>query len=171
MKDKPECTLANGFETWEKIYAQVSFIAFGTIGTVGVALVDWRWALAYALIYVYGIMGVVMRHLVCPRCPHLHVYGDCLQAPAALTRWLVREHKTTPLSTSEKVLFYAYFIFVPVFPIYWLLADPILLAAFLVPVAAWYCGQFFRFCRRCRVDQCPFNRAHSMLTAGKGESG
>ena len=171
MKAGPRCTLADGFETWEKIYAQLSFVAIGTIGAVGVALIDWRWALAYVFIYLYGIMGVVMRHLVCPRCPHLHVYQDCLQAPPGLVRRLIRERKTTPLSRFEKLLFYTYFIFVPVFPIYWLLANPFLLVAFFVAVGAWYLGQFFRFCKRCRVEQCPFNRAHFMLSAGQGEAG
>ena len=52
MKATPECRLADGFETWERIYAQLSFIAIGIIGTVGVALVDWRGALAYAFIYL-----------------------------------------------------------------------------------------------------------------------
>ena len=160
MKDGPECTHARGFETWEKIYAQVSFLAIGAVGTIGVALVDWRWALAYILVYLYGIMGVVMRHLVCPRCPHLHEHNDCLQAPPVLTRWLVRERKTTPFSTLENLLFWTYFVFVPVFPIYWLLANPLLLVGFLVPVGAWYLGQFFRFCKKCRVEQCPFNRAN-----------
>lgn len=158
MKPERKCTLAQSFETWEKIYAQVSFTAIGTIGTAGVALVDWRWALAYVVVFLYGIMGVVMRYLVCPRCPHLYVYHDCLQAPTGLTQWLVRERKTTPMSTFEKLLFYTYFLFVPVFPVYWLLASPFLLVVFLAAVGAWYGGQFFRFCRRCRVNDCPFNR-------------
>jgi MFS family permease len=171
MKPGSKCTLADGFETWEKIYAQLSFIAIGTIGAVGIAVVDWRWALAYVFIYLYGILGVVMRHLVCPRCPHLHVYHDCLQAPPKLTRWLIRERKKTPLSTLEKLLFYTYFIVVPGFPVYWLLATPFLLIAFFGVVGTWYLGQFFRFCNRCRVEQCPFNRAHSMLSAGREASG
>lgn len=48
---------------------------------------------------------------------HRYLYNDCLQAPPMLTRWLVRERKTTPLSTFERLLFYTYFILVPVFPI------------------------------------------------------
>jgi len=159
MEAERNCTLAQGFETWEKIYAQASFITIGIIGTVGMALVDWRWALAYIIVYIYGIIGVVMRHLVCPRCPHLHEYHDCLQAPYGLTKWLARERKKTPMSTSEKLLFYTYFTFVPVFPVYWLLKNPFLLVAFLVAVVTWYAGQFFRFCKRCRVSDCPFNRA------------
>jgi hypothetical protein len=160
--DKP-CTLAQRFKTWEKVYAQVSFIAIGATGTVGIAVLDWRWALAYAAVYLYGILGIVMRRLVCPRCPHLHEYGDCLQAPVALTRWVVGERTTAPLTAFEKFQFYTYFTFVPVFPIYWLVASPVLLAAFLAAAGAWYGAQFFRFCRRCRVDQCPANRAHSGL--------
>lgn len=171
MKAGPRCTLADAFETWEKIYAQLSFIAIGTIGTVGVALVDWRWAVAYVLFYLYGILGVVMRHLVCPRCPHLHVFHDCLQAPPGLTRRLIRERKTTPLSTLEKLLFYAYFILLPVLPVYWLLANPSLLVAFFVAVAMWYLGQFFRFCKRCRVEQCPFNRARTLRSDRTAASG
>lgn len=161
MKDKPECILAEGFNIWQKIYAQFSFISMGIIGTVGIALVDWRWALLYLFLYLYGIMGVVMRHLVCPRCPHLHVYNDCLQAPPKLTMWLVKKRKTTPLSVFEKFLFYAYFILVPIFPIYWLLSNPILLGVFLIPASMWYLGQFLYFCRMCRVFECPFNRATS----------
>ncbi len=91
MNNKTECKLADGFTLWEKIWAQFSFIAMGIIGAVGIALVDWRWALIYFFIYGYGIMGVVMRHLVCPRCPHLHVYNDCLQAPPKLTLLLVKK--------------------------------------------------------------------------------
>ena len=159
MKDKTECTLADGFNLWEKIFAQFSFFAMGIIGTVGIILVDWRWSLPYLFIYGYGIMGVVMRHLTCPRCPHLYEYNDCLQFPPKITMWLVKKRKTIPFSAFEKFLFYMIFILVPTFPIYWLLSNPILLSAFLITAAMWYSGQLFYFCTRCRVKECPFNRA------------
>ena len=158
MKNKNECTLVNGFNLWEKIWAQFSFIAICIIGTVGIVLVDWRWALLYLFIYWYGIMGIVMRHLVCPRCPHLHVYNDCLQAPRKLTLWLVKKRKTKPLSSFDKFLFYTYFILIPAYPIYWLMSNRILLISFLLMVVMWYSGQFLCFCKRCRVYDCPFNR-------------
>jgi len=158
MKTRRECRLADGFSMREKIYAQFSFLAMGLTGTAGIALADWRWVAPYLVIYLYGIMGVVMRHLNCPRCPHLHVYGDCLQAPTGLTRWLVKGRKNTPFSRSETILFYSIFILVPAFPIYWLWQTPLLLGAFLVSAALWYGGQFLYFCRRCRLKECPFNR-------------
>ena len=159
MKVKDECKLADGFSIWEKMYAQFSFFAMGIIGAVGIALVDWRWIFLYLFIYAYGILGIVMRHLTCPRCPHLHVYNDCLQFPPKMSKWIVKKQKSTPFSTYEKVVFYAIFILIPAFPIYWLLSNPVLLIAFLITASMWYSGQLFYFCKRCRVKECPFNRA------------
>jgi hypothetical protein len=158
LNEKIKCSLAEGFRLWEKIYAQFSFIAMGVIGTVGIVLADWPWILPYILINWYGIPGIVMRHLTCPRCPHLYVYGDCLQAPPSLAKWLIKKRKTTPFSPSEKLLFYIIFILIPAYPIYWLLSNKLLLIAFLLMVGMWYSGQFLYFCKRCRLYDCPFNR-------------
>ena len=43
MKDSINCSLAEGFSLWEKIYAQVSFIGMGFLGTIGIILTDWVW--------------------------------------------------------------------------------------------------------------------------------
>jgi hypothetical protein len=158
MDRQPECQLAEGFSVWEKAYAQLSFLIMGIVGTTGIILTDWPWVLPYVAVYWYGIPGVVMRHLVCPRCPHLHEYGDCLQAPVILTRWLGKHRKHTQLSRLEKSLFYAIFILVPTYPLYWLLPHRALLVVFMIAAGAWYSGQYLRFCRRCRVFRCPFNR-------------
>ena len=159
MSDNTECSLAEGFSLREKIYAQFSFFAMSIIGTVGIVIVDWPWILTYILINWYGIPGIVMRHLSCPRCPHLHEYGDCLQFPVKGTRWIVKKRKTAPFSVLEKFLFYSIFILIPAYPIYWLLSNRPLLIAFLIAAGMWYSGQFLHFCRRCRVSGCPFNRA------------
>jgi hypothetical protein len=158
MNDNIECSLAEGFSLPEKAYAQISFFTMGVMGTVGIVLGDWPWVLPYILIYWYGIPGIVMRHINCPRCPHLYEYGDCLQAPVRITRWLVKERKTGSYSPFEKFLFYAIFTLIPAYPIYWLLPNKMLLAAFLVAAGMWYGGQFLYFCKRCRVYDCPFNR-------------
>lgn len=159
MKIKGQCSLAGKFSLWEKIYAQSSFLTMGIIGTVGIILEDWVWVIPYLIIYWYGILGIVMRHLNCPRCPHLHEYGDCLQAPPALSKWLVKKRKTTPYSATEKFLFYTIFILIPTYPIFWLLSNPILLSIFLIAASMWYLGQCLYFCKRCRVKECPFNRS------------
>jgi len=158
MKYSINCSLAEGFSLWEKIYAQVSFIGMGVIGTIGIILTDWVWVTPYVLIYWYGIPGIVQRHLNCPRCPHLYEYGDCLQLHPVLTKWFIKKRKTNPFSISEKLIFYSIFILIPTYPIYWLLSNKILLFAFLITAAMWYLGQFIYFCKRCRLRDCPFNR-------------
>ena len=158
MNKEPVCTLAEGFRAWEKAYAQGSFWAMGILGTLGILLQDWPWVFPYIVIYWYGVPGIVMRHLNCPRCPHLHQYGDCLQAPVSLTRWLIKKEKTGPFTTTEKAIFYGIFGLIPTYPIFWLGSRPGLLAAFLIAAVVWYSGQWLHFCRRCRVYGCPFNR-------------
>ena len=159
MKIKGQCSLTGKFSLWEKIYAQSSFIAMGVIGTIGIILEDWIWVIPYMAICWYGIPWIVMRHLICPRCPHLHEYGDCLQAPPTISKWLVKKRKTVPLSAFEKFLFYLIFILIPTYPVYWLISNPILLSSFLLTASMWYLGQYLYFCKRCRVKECPFNRA------------
>ena len=159
MKDKSAGILACGFTLREKLYAQTSFLAMGILGTIGIILDDWVWVIPYVAIYWYGIPGIVMRHLTCPRCPHLHVYRDCLQAPPTLSLWLVKRRKAHPFSPFERYLFYSIFLLIPVYPIYWLSSNTVLLVPFLLAAAMWYSGQFLHFCTRCRTRDCPFNRA------------
>jgi len=154
----PECKLAEGFSVREKAWAQLSFWIMGIAGTTAIVLSDWPWVFPYMVIYWYGVPGVIMRHLNCPRCPHLHVYGDCLQAPASVARWLIKKRKATPFSSFEKSLFLAIFLLIPTYPLFWLVSHTGLLVAFVVGAGAWYSGQLLHFCRQCRVYGCPFNR-------------
>ena len=158
MNNIKNCPLAEGFTIREKFFAQTSFLAMGFIGTIGIIMEDWIWIFPYIFIYWYGIPGIVMRHLNCPRCPHLHEFGDCLQAPVFLTKLVMKKRKTNPYSIVEKFLFYLIFIAIPIYPIYWLLANKILLTLFLISASMWYLGQVLYFCKRCRLYDCPFNR-------------
>ena len=164
MAEKEPCKLADGFGPGEKLWAQISFNVMGLAGLAGIGLVDWPWMIPYLVLYAYGIPGVVMRHLTCPRCPHLYLHGDCLQFPPAWTRRLVKKRKDTPFGPVEKALFWAIFILLPTYPLFWLWGQASLLAVFVLSSAAWYAGQIMYFCRRCRVRQCPFNRAGSKRT-------
>lgn len=158
MNNSTTCMLSKGFSVWEKLYAQLTFFTMGIIGTIGIVRVDWRWMLPYSAICWYGILGIIVRHINCPRCPHLHTYGDCLQLHPKLTKWLVKHRKTTPFSPLEKWLFYLIFLLIPTYPIYWLRSQPVLLIVFGLAASMWYLGQWLNFCKRCRVKECPFNR-------------
>lgn len=154
-----DCGYSKGFSLREKLWAQLSFFAMLISGTAGIAHAGWHWLAPYLFVAWYGVPGVVMRYLSCPRCPHLFVYGDCLQFPPKWAKWLVKERKTSPFSAAEKWTFWLIFILIPAYPLYWLRSQPILLAVFLLSATMWYLGQWLYFCKRCRVEQCPFNRA------------
>lgn len=159
MNQHGQCTLADRFSLWQKLYAQSTFFTFIIAASIGIARADWPWLLPYALVCWYGVPGIVMRYLSCPRCAHLHRYGDCLQFPPRWAEWLVKEWKTTPFSAGERLMFQFIFAFLPLYPIYWLLQQPVLLAVFGISGAMWYFGQWLYFCKRCRVEACPYNRA------------
>ena len=150
--------LACGFSLKEQIYAQLSFHGWWISGFLGIVFQNWLWAILYMFIVVYGILGIIQRHLNCPRCPHLHEYGSCLQLHPRISKLLIKERKNNPFSLSEKILFIVVFILITVFPIYWLINDNLALAGFIIFGSMWYLGQFLHFCKRCRISSCPFNR-------------
>jgi hypothetical protein len=117
---------------WEKVYAQVSFLTMGIVGTIGIMVVDWPWVLPYIVVYGYGIPGIIMRHLNCPRCPHLHTYGDCLRFHPIVTKWLIKSRKTHPFTSGERVVFLLIFLLIPTYPICWLRVQPLLAQSSLI---------------------------------------
>ncbi len=159
MNSESKRPLSKTFKLWEKFYAQLSFQVMAIVGIVGIARADWHWLPPYIIVYGYGVPGIIMRHLICPRCPHLYGYGDCLQFPSTWTKWLVKQRKTTPFSAIEKWLFYLIFFLLPTYPLYWLRSQPVLFVVFILSAAMWYCGQWLYFCQRCRAKTCPFYRA------------
>ncbi len=158
LSENHRCRLANGFTLLEKLYAQISFFGILITGTWGIISADPVYALPYLLIGWYGVPGIIQRHLVCPRCPHLKDHHDCLQLHPAITRWLVKEWKPPGFTRGEKAVFLVIFILIPAYPLFWLVQSAWLFVCFLFFVFLWYGGQFFYFCRRCRVFDCPFNR-------------
>lgn len=157
------CNLSGKFKLWEKLYAQLSFMAMGILGSIGIIQVNWIWFIPYFLIFWYSVPGILMRYLACQRCVHLFEFGDCLQFPVMLTKRIVKGKKYTPFNLIEKIGFYLILTLVPIYPIYWLLENKPLLILFLIAVVTWYAGQFLHFCKRCRVKECPFNKAISLI--------
>ena len=114
MKECKTYPLSTRFTLWEKVYAQGSFAAMGIVGSIGIILENWIWIIPYVLIGGYGIPGIVMRHLTCPRCPHLYDYDDCLQAPSSMTKWLIKRQKKYPFSRAEKTLLFLIAVLIPI---------------------------------------------------------
>ena len=157
-KNKEHNHLACDFSLSEQLYAQITFHGCWICGFLGIALQNWKWAILYFLIVAVGILGIIQRHLTCPRCPHLYEHGACLQLPPKITKLLIKEKKDIPFSLNEKILFITVFILIAIFPIYWLRNNYIALAGFILFGSMWCLGQFLYFCKRCRIPSCPFNR-------------
>ena len=162
------CALSKGFSIKEKLFAQISFFGILITGTLGIIWVDYLFVIPYVLIGWYGVPGIIQRYIVCPRCPHLHQFGDCLQLPVNLTRLLVKRQKSAQFSLGEKAVFWAIFLLIPTYPLYWLIQTPLLLALFITFTVMWYAGQFFYFCKRCRIQDCPFNRTGIRIASNLG---
>jgi hypothetical protein len=153
-----ECIFSNGFSLKEKIYAQTTFLGMIITGTAGIIHADWIFVFPYIFFAWYAIPGIIQRHIVCPRCPHLYEHGDCLQLHPVLTRRFVKKQKGPKISMTEKTIFWIIFILIPVYPIYWLNFNKAYLIIFILLTGLWYGGQALYFCKRCRVTDCPFNR-------------
>jgi hypothetical protein len=67
------------------------------------------------------------------------------------------------------MLFWPIAFLIPTYPIFWLRVRPLLLGTFLLAACLWYGGQLLHFCKRCRVEACPFNRAGVPLWPTPGQ--
>jgi hypothetical protein len=159
MSDHDSCKLAKGFTTGEKTFAQFFFNAFWITGFIAIWQDSVLWALAYAVLVAYGVFGLIVRHLVCPRCPHLYKYNDCLQAPKSWVKAIVKKPTSAHMTKGQKVLGAITLLTISLLPLIWLWDKPYYLAVYLVFCGAWWAGQVYHFCKQCRVSSCPFNRS------------
>ena len=152
------CRLADGFSVGEKIFAQLTFNAYWITGCIAIWQDSVFWSLVYAAMVAVGIFGLIVRHLVCPRCPHLYKYNDCLQAPKSWVKAIVKQPTNAPMTKGQKTVGAIALLLISFFPLIWLWDKPYYLAIFLVLCGAWWAGQVYHFCKHCRVASCPFNR-------------
>jgi len=144
-----ECRLSKGFSPWEKLWAQLSFNAMVFSGICRNRVLGM--ALACAISRFHRVRHTRHRHASpsLRQVSHLHVDNDCLQFPPEWTKWLVKERKTAPFSAAERWSSYLIFLLIPLYPLYWLRQQPVLLAVFVASGTMWYLGQWFYFCKRC----------------------
>lgn len=143
-----------GFTLKEKIFAQFAYNGGVIVGAIGLYTVNPIIAVGF-LLYAYVGITLLMRYTVCPRCPHLLVAGDCVQLPAAAVKVIISSSRKGQLNLMEKTLFFAVLYGNLVLPIYWLLSEPIYLAAFLIIYGGGsLLGLHLHFCRRCENIVC-----------------
>ncbi len=145
------------FSIWEKLYAQLSFNGGIIIGAYGLLQHSKALAVIYVLYSYVGIL-LLMRYTVCPRCPHLHEAGDCLQLHPSLTKRIISPNRKGPLNIYEKFLFVIVLYGILIIPIYWIASNLIVLILFLLFYGVMLLGLWLYFCRNCKNTSCIQNR-------------
>lgn len=115
------------------------------------------WTAAYIVILA-GCFLVVHR-LFCTRCPH---YKNAGRATKCIFLWNLPaffEPRPGPLRLSEKAGVSLAMIIAVAFPVYWILAHPVLLVVYAVSwiVLVAFLNKYE--CPRCIFEECPMNRA------------
>jgi len=142
-----------GFSRADKCLARV--MLYGA-GAVSVGVVFWESRLLGALYLVLVLVTVVAALAFhCSRCTALSQHGECLSAPAALMRRLVRP-RPGPVTGWDTAIVCVLMAGAVLVPQIWLVRHPALMALYWILLAS-SCAVFpLRFCRRCRFRECPF---------------
>jgi hypothetical protein len=129
-----------------------------------------RVSIAWSVIYII-VLGVcfaaVLYRFFCTHCPHYANRGGktyCLFLWGFPAYFKPREG---PLLPHEKLLTALAFLVVVAFPIYWLLAAPILLLVYIISWGAIVAFMRKYECIRCIYRHCPMNQAQIHQESGK----
>lgn len=145
------CTRTFTFQ--EKLFAQFTYNAGVLVAAYGLLINSTGLAVAYLLFSYIGIL-VVIRYTVCPRCPHLHIANDCVQLPAAIMKRIVSPNHRGPISIPEKLLLALVLYGTLLLPIYWLVANKLILVIFLMIFGGHLLGLHVHFCQKCENRSC-----------------
>lgn len=157
------CNLIDQFSLKERVIMRTAWAGFTAIGVWGIYRQDPLWSLLY-LIYVLAGFGLVVLPGLCAHCPYPSQFSTCLFLPPGLVQrfYPYRGPRMSPLGKVAVLVVMAGMV---VFPQFWLIHDPAVLALFwltALPVIATFP---LHYCRRCRHRGCPMNRvANSSAT-------
>lgn len=116
------------------------------------------WTLIYLIVLIF-CFAVIIYRFFCTHCPH---YKNSGRSTKCIFLWGVPAYFTPrpgPLNFFDKLMVFLGFIIALAFPVYWLLADPLLL---LIYAISWAVLSIFLYryeCIRCIHRDCPMNRA------------
>jgi len=113
------------------------------------------WMIGY-LVFMLSF-GIVQIRFLCTHCPYYREEGKRVHCKS-MWGW-PRLFKPRPGARSgfDKMMFYSYFLLAFLFPMYWLILQPILLALYCLSgvVMVWTLRRYE--CNRCLFFDCGFN--------------
>lgn len=113
-------------------------------GLYGISL----YSVTAAGIYLVGSLAVwlVFVYAFCAKCP---VHDQCNRVVMGFVAGLMPSRAAGPYAAAELLAVLLFFAFVALFPLYWLIRQPLLLVAFLALFAGNLVLTHFTCCRGC----------------------
>ena len=155
------------FGARDLIHFMAYFVPLALIAGVGVAQVS-RYLLIPLILLPVAYFGLIEIRVMCSHCPHYTEPGTtslkCWANYGSPKLW---KYRPGPMTTTEKVVFFAGLITVAGYPLAVLLLGgqwlPLGLCAVLLVAAAWFMTT--HMCNQCMNFACPLNRVDKRTRA------
>lgn len=124
----------------------VAVICIGVYGIIG-------FSLTAAAAYLAGciVLMVLLVYVFCAKCP---IRLSCHHVLMGLMTRIMPRRKEAPYTPCEIVGTFVFFVFIALFPQYWLVRDPALLLLFWVLFTGQWILTHFTLCRGCGNTFC-----------------
>jgi len=139
------------------LYWLVFVLLILLIGSVAIIRHSFWWFLFYLGIAAGAILGLWYQ-FICPGCPY---YKQSVDTCKCMFIWgLPRFYsaKNRPYRTHELILGYLGISIVFLFPVIWLIFQPLLFILYGVSFTLFILTVFRYECRKCLHNNCPFNK-------------
>jgi hypothetical protein len=165
------CPVQNHLECHFNSKDLMQFLAIASLpfifGGIGIAKIN-AWLLIPWIGIILGYFGLVEIRVMCSHCPH---YAE--PEPSTLKCWAnygspkLWKYRPGPLSTVEKMVFYAGLILIAGYPLAFLIlgAQWLLLILFSGTILGLGSLLRARMCNRCMNFACPLNRVEPSVRA------
>jgi hypothetical protein len=154
------CSAKYPFRKEHKFVDFLWFVSIGGMAEVIACIAIAQSSLLWMGIYIACMLpfGVAEVGFLCVHCPYYGQHeGRTVHCKAMWGPTKFFKPKPGPLSRFDKLILYSFFVFAFLFPMYWLIPHPVLLALYLWSILnmVWTLGRYE--CTRCMHFHCPFN--------------
>jgi hypothetical protein len=153
------CSLIDRFSLVERIVMRAGWLGFAAVGTYAIYQQAPFWAVFYVVYVLLTFVFIVMPG-ICAHCPYPSKYDTCLFLPPAFMNRFY-PYKSPEIHPVAKAAVPVAMVGLVVIPHVWLFADWFLLLLFWLFGLPSLAALPFYYCKRCRNENCPLNKAGS----------
>ena len=148
------CGMKTSHEFSDFIYWAMFFLIPGILAGYALVSVSWRLLLIYLAVAAACFVLLYYRFF-CTKCPHYHNSQGACKCMFIWGLPRIFQPKTEPYHPYELVLAITGVLIIAAFPVYWLLAYPVLLIVYLLSFAVFGLTMVRYECTRCIHSHCP----------------